>query len=353
MGTLQLAAVGLAGSAVGWALGAPMLWPASGRPSSVRLMGAWLTAASAIAALISSRLLGFTSSTVAVDHLVNFLGFAAYPLLYLWVRDQVGLPSRIAHNAWLWTPAAVYGCLTLARGAVGAPTRLPFVLILPVILGFTALCLLAVARDAPSRQPSPRSIVSARVVVGFLVLLNVSQVARMLFGHLTTMHAAVPITMAAGFVGMVATVVWRALEVRSEQATDVAAARYERSSLEPAAAATLLSAIDTAMSTRRLYADPELTLRQLALAVNATQHQVSEALNRYGGESFHDLLNRYRVDDVKNQLLASSSERFTIEGIGTSAGFKSRSALYAAFRRLEGMTPAEFRTRRRAATQAD
>jgi AraC-like DNA-binding protein len=46
---------------------------------------------------------------------------------------------------------------------------------------------------------------------------------------------------------------------------------------------------------------------------------------------------------MKAQLLDPASERFTIEGIGASAGFGSRSALYAAFRRFEGMTPTAFR----------
>ncbi|MET0555873.1 MAG: helix-turn-helix domain-containing protein [Vicinamibacteria bacterium] len=45
-------------------------------------------------------------------------------------------------------------------------------------------------------------------------------------------------------------------------------------------------------------------------------------------------------------MLDPSSDRYTVEGIGASAGFGSRSALYAAFRRLEGITPTEFRKRR-------
>jgi AraC-like DNA-binding protein len=52
------------------------------------------------------------------------------------------------------------------------------------------------------------------------------------------------------------------------------------------------------------------------------------------------------VEDVKAQLTDPSADRYTVEGIGASAGFGSRSALYAAFRRLEGVTPTEVRRRR-------
>ena len=88
---------------------------------------------------------------------------------------------------------------------------------------------------------------------------------------------------------------------------------------------------------------PGLTLGRLADAVDCAPHQVSEVLNRHAKVGFHELLNRRRVAEVKAQLLDPAADRFTIEGIGAAAGFGSRSALYAAFRRLEGMTPAEFR----------
>ncbi len=93
----------------------------------------------------------------------------------------------------------------------------------------------------------------------------------------------------------------------------------------------------------RLFARADLTLADLARAAGSTPHLVSEALNRYAGVSFHERLMRVRVEDVKTQLVGPASDRYTIEGIGLSAGFGSRSALYAAFRKLEGRTPAAFR----------
>jgi AraC-like DNA-binding protein len=54
-----------------------------------------------------------------------------------------------------------------------------------------------------------------------------------------------------------------------------------------------------------------------------------------------------RVEDVKVQLRDPVNDLFTIEGIGLSAGFGSRSALYSAFKRLEGITPTQFRKRER------
>ena len=85
------------------------------------------------------------------------------------------------------------------------------------------------------------------------------------------------------------------------------------------------------------------SLGRASWLTGVTPHQLSEVLNRYARVTFHDLINQRRVEDVKAQLLDPASERFTIEGIGASAGFGSRSALYAAFRRLENTTPTAFR----------
>ena len=152
-----------------------------------------------------------------------------------------------------------------------------------------------------------------------------------------------PLTATVGFVSLVALVMWRTVESHAALGALVPARRYEKSGLDEDAAAVLLARIDGALSANRLFAAPGLTLGRLAAAVDCTPHQLSEVLNRYASVTFHDLLNRRRVADVKAQLLDANADRYTIEGIGASAGFGSRSALYAAFRRLEGMTPAEFR----------
>ncbi len=344
MGTVELAVVGLAGSGVGTALGMPMVWPGQGRTTAVRLMGWWLLTAAVIGALISCRVIGLLPATVAVDHAINLLGFGAYPLLYLWIRQDVGQPARPGEAWWLWLPAAIYGVVLVAKAMLGVSTGVPFQWILPVVIGFTALCAGPVLRH-PDHGRS--SIVPARAIVAFLVLLNTSQVVRLLFGDLPLVPAAVPFTMATGFVALVGLVVWSALETGAAVEARPAAPRYEHSGLEEEVARALLGEITRTLSARRLFTDPGLTLARLATEIGATPHQVSEALNRHGTVSFHELLSRYRVEEVKVQLLAPASDRFTIEGIGASAGFGSRSALYAAFRRIEGMTPAEFRARRR------
>ena len=339
IGTVEFAVVGLTGSGIGTALGVPMVWPGANRPLATRLMGGWLLALSAVAAVISARVIGLLPASAAVEHTINLLGFCAYPLLYLYIGEQARPTARFNDAWWLWLPAVAYIALLSVRSALGLNTRVAFVWILPVLLGFTALC---ASRLRIQNRPAP-GIVPAAWIVAFLVVLNVAQIVRMVFGHIEPVPALVPLTATAGFVSLVALVMWRTVEPPAVVDVRLPRQRYEKSGLDHDAATVLLARVEVALSANRLFADPGLTLGRLAAAVDCTPHQLSEVLNRYASVTFHELLNRRRVADVKVQLLDPSADRYTIEGIGASAGFGSRSALYAAFRRLEGMTPAEFR----------
>jgi AraC-like DNA-binding protein len=347
MGTYGLAVVGLAGSSVGAALGVPMLWWPAKRPVDVRLMGAWLLAVSAIIAVISARLLGLLPATAGVNHAINLIGLVANPLVYVYLLPESEQRARIARLWWLWLPAATYAAMVLTRGAFGLTTRVPFAWLLPVVLTFTVLCAWQVIRH---RRQLPTRVVRPEWVVAFLVVVNVAQMVRMFFGHLPLVPAIVPLAVTGGFVVLVGIVAARSIggELAVSSAGATTAPKYAKSNLDPDAALSLLARIDQTLGHDRLFADPALTLGRLAAAAGTTPHQVSEVLNRYANVTFHDLLNRRRVADVKAQLLDPASDRYTIEGIGASAGFGSRSAMYAAFRRLEGMTPAQFRERRNA-----
>jgi AraC-like DNA-binding protein len=343
MGVQELAVVGLVGSGVGAALGLPMVWPRARGASDPRLLGAAMLLVSAVAALISARLAGFVPASDLVGHAINLGGLTAFPMAVVYTRHATGSPNRLAWT--LWVPAGVYLAVAAGRATLGLDTDVPFAWLLPVVLAFTALSAATLRRR--TGRPAT-ALVPPEWVVGFLVVVNAAQIIRMDFGHVPAIRALVPLVFTGGFVAMVAFVAWRTVAARLDTpvVADVerpAAPRYERSALDEASARALLARLDDVLTRERLFARPELTLGQLAEAAGSTPHLVSEALNRFGGTSFRDLVTGRRVDDVKAQLRDPDSDRYTIEGIGASAGFRSRSALYDAFHRREGMTPTAFR----------
>jgi AraC-like DNA-binding protein len=337
MGAYELAFVGLAGSGVGTALALPMAWPRADRPLDVRLLGSAALIMSVIAALISARLAGLAPASPATEHTINILGLAAFPVLVMYARHAVRLPITTAHAAW-WLPAAGYALMIAARFAAGSGTRVRFAWLAPIVCGFTVAAALTLWRHRHQRRAVA---VPAESVVAFVAVLNIAQLVRMELGHVAVIRALVPLVMSLGFVAMAA------FAARSAFGAAPLRSTYERSGLDENSARRLLARVDDVLARDRLFTRSDLTLAQLAAAVEATPHQVSEAMNRYGRESFAEVLNRLRVEDVKAQLRDPANDRFTIEGIGLSSGFGSRSAMYAAFKRLEGVTPAAFRDRER------
>lgn len=343
MGAYELAFVALAGSGVGTALGLPLAWPRSNRPLDVRLLGSAVLLMSVIAALISARLAGLAPASAATEHSINLLGLCALPMVVMYARHAVNAPIKAAHAGW-WLPAAGYAAMIAARSAAGGGTRVPFAWLAPIACGYTVAAAVTVWRH---RQQRRAVVVPAQAIIAFVAVVNVAQLVRMEFGHIAVVRAVVPLVMSLGFAAMAAFAAWRAASSTSTQAAAESAVRYQRSSLDEISAHQLLTRIDRALTGDRLFTRLDLTLAHLAAAVEATPHQVSEALNRYAGTSFSDLVTRHRVEDVKAQLRDPANDRFTIEGIGACAGFGSRSALYAAFRRLEGLTPVRFRQQRK------
>jgi AraC-like DNA-binding protein len=329
-----------------------LLWPGAGRRGDTRLIGAWLVTASLMVVIISGRLLGFVPDGAAAEHAVNLAGLATYPFLFLYLQRITGRAETDGQSMLVWLPAFAYAAALGARAWLDESTRVPFGWLLPVLLAYTSACVLMVVRQPMADRRRADVLVPALPLLAAVVILNVAQVVRMTFAHAAPVRAIVPLVLTLEFVGLVALVAWRARALVPAPVPAPPAPRYERSGLDEEAGRALAARIETVLGARRLFADPGLTLASLAAACGSTPHQVSEALNRMAGETFHELIARHRVDDVKRQLEDPASDAYSIEGIGQSAGFGSRSTLYAAFRKVVGTTPTAYRARHRDAAAA-
>jgi AraC-like DNA-binding protein len=89
-----------------------------------------------------------------------------------------------------------------------------------------------------------------------------------------------------------------------------------------------------AMVQDQLYLQPDLTIHDVARAVNVSTRKASNCINRCFDANFSEWVNKYRISEVKEKFVDGGSQHYTIEAIGQEAGFKSRSAMYAAFNKF-------------------
>ena len=72
-----------------------------------------------------------------------------------------------------------------------------------------------------------------------------------------------------------------------------------------------------------------------------TQHQLSQFLNQHYNKNYNNFVNSYRIEDAR-KLLVDEPERNTLS-IALAVGFNSYSAFHSAFRKVTGISPAEYR----------
>ncbi|WP_100616203.1 helix-turn-helix domain-containing protein [Confluentibacter citreus] len=98
------------------------------------------------------------------------------------------------------------------------------------------------------------------------------------------------------------------------------------------------------MREKELFLNEDLTLHHFANAINMSPRLISTCINKNFGNNFNEWVNGFRVEKAIELLKDDVKNQWSIEGIGTAAGFKSRSTMYAAFQKKMGHSPGHYRT---------
>jgi YesN/AraC family two-component response regulator len=129
------------------------------------------------------------------------------------------------------------------------------------------------------------------------------------------------------------------------QVVIVEKSRPAKTTLQPNKIDDIVNNITNLMEAQRLYAETELTLKQLADKLQVPSYQVSQAINEGMKKNFYDLINGYRVEEAKRLLLDPKNENYTILSVGFEAGFNSKTTFNTVFKKFTGVAPTEFRNK--------
>ncbi len=89
------------------------------------------------------------------------------------------------------------------------------------------------------------------------------------------------------------------------------------------------------------FLDAEWNAAALATQLKVTRHQLSAAIARIEPEGFYALINRLRIEEVKQRIKAQP-DRQLIQ-IAYDCGFNSKSTFNQVFKKYTGKTPSQFR----------
>ncbi len=99
----------------------------------------------------------------------------------------------------------------------------------------------------------------------------------------------------------------------------------------------------TAMEEKKLYLDPELTLPDLATKTGIPRNTLSELINDCFNKNFYDFINFYRVAEIIRLMGAAEKSNEKLLTLAFEAGFNSKPAFNAVFRKITGQTPSSYR----------
>ncbi|MBN2365969.1 MAG: AraC family transcriptional regulator [Calditrichaeota bacterium] len=119
--------------------------------------------------------------------------------------------------------------------------------------------------------------------------------------------------------------------------------KYEKSGLSEEKTGEYLKKLLQLMEHEKPYQQSDLTLLQLAEMVSIKPHNLSEIINTRLHENFFEFVNRYRVENVKEELKNPDRRHLKILSIAYDAGFNSKSSFNTIFKKFEGMTPSEYK----------
>lgn len=119
--------------------------------------------------------------------------------------------------------------------------------------------------------------------------------------------------------------------------------KYERSGLTEEAAQNHLRQLLKLMEDRKPYLNCDLTLTQLAAMLEISPHNLSEVINSLQKQNFYDFINRYRIEQVKKDLLDPSKQHLKILSIAFDAGFNSKATFNTLFKEQTGIPPSQYR----------
>lgn len=114
--------------------------------------------------------------------------------------------------------------------------------------------------------------------------------------------------------------------------------KYETLSSNPIA----IQKIEAELERNSYFLSSEISLKKLSERLQISPNALSKTINSEFGINFNDYINQKRVKVAQERLLNPEFNKLTIEAIGNSVGFNSKSAFYSAFKKQTGISPSKF-----------
>lgn len=117
--------------------------------------------------------------------------------------------------------------------------------------------------------------------------------------------------------------------------------KYQKVKIDDEECEDIVRRMKEYLERERVYTNAELKMKDLADVLHLSAPKLSQVFNLYMGQNYYDFINGYRLDEFKRLIAAGEYKRYTITALSEQCGFK-KSNFFSTFRKVEGITPAEY-----------
>lgn len=97
---------------------------------------------------------------------------------------------------------------------------------------------------------------------------------------------------------------------------------------------------------KELFKNSSLTIDKLAKKLNTNRTYLSEAINSNYKTNYSSWINEVRINAARKMLALEEFDHFSIEGIAKMVGYISISSFNSSFKKINGLTPSQFKNMR-------
>ena len=118
--------------------------------------------------------------------------------------------------------------------------------------------------------------------------------------------------------------------------------KYKTSNLKEQEILAIKQEILSKMKNEKLYRNEAFKVNDLAKSIGKPTHYISQTLNKEMHQNFYELVNSFRVEEVKDRLKKGDASKISIQAIGEECGFSNKTSFYRAFKKITNMTPNQY-----------
>lgn len=118
--------------------------------------------------------------------------------------------------------------------------------------------------------------------------------------------------------------------------------RYRKTGLSAEKSLAIKNQLLELMAKKKPFLDSRLTLKELADELEVSTNHLSQVINEKMELNFFAFVNEYRIEEFKERIGQGDHYNYSLIGVALNCGFSSKSSFYTIFKKVTGITPAEY-----------